>query len=189
MPSGVPPSRGIETEAEGIDTESVETEAEGPEAEAEARPAVLEQAVATAAGAAAGGAVAVTPEPPVLEPQPRPKQQQTEQPATAAADADEAGDVAAAYPAPTLSSKRLLDSSENWLPVPDAEAEQPSDLAWRRAIPAACFVKPPGDGAAAEAAEADEPTKKALRTKAQARTPAALLLLAAALLLPLARRP
>ena len=47
-------------------------------------------------------------------------------------------DVAASYPAPTLSTKRLLDGSENWLPVPDAEAERPSDLAWRQAIPASC---------------------------------------------------
>ena len=47
-------------------------------------------------------------------------------------------DVAADYPPPTLSTKRLLDSSENWLPVPDAEGPTPSDLLWRGAIPAAC---------------------------------------------------
>ena len=35
------------------------------------------------------------------------------------------------WPAPTLSAKRLLDGSANWLPVPDAESAAPSDLAWR----------------------------------------------------------
>ena len=49
-------------------------------------------------------------------------------------------DVASGYPAPTLSAKKLLDGSANWLPVPDAEEEAPSDLAWRRAIPAVCRV-------------------------------------------------
>ena len=35
------------------------------------------------------------------------------------------------WPAPTLSSKKLLDGSANWLPVADAEGAAPSDLAWR----------------------------------------------------------
>ena len=51
-------------------------------------------------------------------------------------------DVSIDYPPPTLSSKRLLDTSENWLPVPDAEGDDPSDLRWIKAIPAAC--KPRG---------------------------------------------
>ena len=63
--------------------------------------------------------------------------------ATPAAAAED--DVAALYPAPTLSSKRLLDSSENYLPVPDAEGDAPSDLRWRAAIPEAC--RPPAGAA------------------------------------------
>ena len=47
-------------------------------------------------------------------------------------------DVAAAYPEPTMSTTRLIDGSENWLPVPDAEATSPSDIAWRTKIPDAC---------------------------------------------------
>jgi hypothetical protein len=35
------------------------------------------------------------------------------------------------WPEPTLSPKKLLDGSANWLPVPDAEGAAPSDLAWR----------------------------------------------------------
>jgi hypothetical protein len=61
--------------------------------------------------------------------------------AATATTAAGARDVSVDYPPPTLSSKRLLDTSENWLPVPDAEGDQPSDLAWRRAIPAACKPK------------------------------------------------
>ena len=49
-----------------------------------------------------------------------------------------AADPSRDYPAPTLSSKKLLDGSQNWLPVPDAEGDAPSDLAWRQKIPAAC---------------------------------------------------
>ena len=40
-------------------------------------------------------------------------------------------DPSAHWPAPTLSPKKLLDGSSNWLPVPDAEGAAPSDLAWR----------------------------------------------------------
>ena len=40
-------------------------------------------------------------------------------------------DPSADWPAPTLSPKKLLDGSKNWLPVPDAEGAAPSDLAWR----------------------------------------------------------
>ena len=66
-------------------------------------------------------------------------------------------DVAADYPSPTLSEKRLLDTSENWLPVPDAEAAAPSDLAWRTRIPASC--KPPPDATAALAESASKTPK------------------------------
>lgn len=43
-------------------------------------------------------------------------------------------DHAARYPPPTLSPKRLLDGSPNFLPTPDAESDDPSDLRWRKAI-------------------------------------------------------
>jgi hypothetical protein len=43
-------------------------------------------------------------------------------------------DFAARYPPPTLSATRLLDGSPNYLPVPDAESPDPSDLRWRREI-------------------------------------------------------
>ena len=43
-------------------------------------------------------------------------------------------DYAKRYPPPTLSAKRLLDGSANYLPVPDAESDDPSDLRWRKAI-------------------------------------------------------
>ena len=36
------------------------------------------------------------------------------------------GRTADNWPAPTQSSKRLLDGTVNWLPVPDAESETPS---------------------------------------------------------------
>ena len=42
-------------------------------------------------------------------------------------------DHAREYPPPTLSTERLLDGSENWLPVPDAETDA-SDVKWREAI-------------------------------------------------------
>ena len=60
-------------------------------------------------------------------------------------------DVSASYPAPVPSDKTLLDGSQNWLPVADAEADEPSDLAWRRAIPTAC--RPNMSGSAAAAAD------------------------------------
>jgi len=52
-------------------------------------------------------------------------------------------DHAARYPPPTLSPTKLEDGSPNWLPVPDAESADPSDLRWRkRVVPGqAC---PPG---------------------------------------------
>ena len=43
-------------------------------------------------------------------------------------------DYAARYPPPTLSERRLLDGSPNYLPVPDAESDDPSDLRWRKEI-------------------------------------------------------
>ena len=43
-------------------------------------------------------------------------------------------DVSRSYPPPTLSAKKLLDGSQNWLPVPDAEGDAPSDLRWRAAV-------------------------------------------------------
>ena len=59
----------------------------------------------------------------------------------AAAAASAAAPAAAAASAtepewglPTLSRKRLLDGSPNWLAVADAESARPSDLAWRDAI-------------------------------------------------------
>ena len=55
-----------------------------------------------------------------------------------AAASQQQRDVSVDYPAPTLSSIKLLDGSPNWLPVPDAEGATPSDLAWRRKLPAAC---------------------------------------------------
>lgn len=44
-------------------------------------------------------------------------------------------DVSRDWPAPTLSSKRLVDGSPNWLPVPNAESDNPDDLAWRKQLP------------------------------------------------------
>lgn len=64
-------------------------------------------------------------------------------------------DVSVDYPAPTLSTRRLLDSSENWLPVPDAESAAPSDLAWRRAIPWNC--RPAVNDTSVLRADRDEP--------------------------------
>ena len=52
-------------------------------------------------------------------------------------------DVAANYPLPTLSEKKLIDGSSNYLPVPNAESEAPDDLAWRR-IAATGGSCPPG---------------------------------------------
>ena len=90
----------------------------------------------------------------VEQPIAKPKQQEPTgtaavagQPAQAAVGAAAGEDVAAAYPAPTLSSTRLLDGSENYLPVPDAESADPSDLRWRASIPDAC--NPPADAASA----------------------------------------
>ncbi len=51
-------------------------------------------------------------------------------PAEPAAEAD----PSRSYPAPTLSQKRLLDGSQNWLPVPNAESDAPDDLAWRSEV-------------------------------------------------------
>ena len=48
------------------------------------------------------------------------------------------------YPAPTLSSKRLLDGSPNFLPVPNAEGPDPDDLAWRKNLVAGSRRCPPG---------------------------------------------
>ncbi len=67
--------------------------------------------------------------------------------AATTASATAGDDVAVAYPDPTLSSNRLLDGSENYLPVPDAEGDSPSDLRWRAAIPDTC--KPPAGAATA----------------------------------------
>ena len=38
------------------------------------------------------------------------------------------------YPAPTLSPVKLIDGSQNWLPVPNAEGPEPDDLAWRKLL-------------------------------------------------------
>lgn len=43
-------------------------------------------------------------------------------------------DFAARYPPPTLSATRLLDGSPNYLPVPDADSDDPTDLRWRKEI-------------------------------------------------------
>ena len=40
-----------------------------------------------------------------------------------AAASQQQRDVSVDYPAPTLSSIKLLDGSPNWLPVPDAESD------------------------------------------------------------------
>ena len=77
-------------------------------------------------------------------------------------------DIASTYPNPTLSPKRLLDGSENYLPVPDAESASPSDLRWRDAIPDAC--KPP-EGAADAPTDSPAPTLPAGCTCPSGRRP------------------
>ena len=56
--------------------------------------------------------------------------------AAAAATATPAAsrDPSRRWPLPTVSSKRLLDGSPNWLPVPNAEGAAPDDLAWRQLV-------------------------------------------------------
>ena len=53
-------------------------------------------------------------------------------------------DHARDYPAPTISRKKLLDGTRNWLPVPSAEDAQPADLAWRRQVTPNATRCPPG---------------------------------------------
>ena len=53
-------------------------------------------------------------------------------------------DHARDYPAPTISPKRLLDRTRNWLPVPSAEDAQPADLAWRKQVAPNATRCPPG---------------------------------------------
>ena len=102
----------------------------------EAEAAVSEQVAAEPVQAAAKEPVV-----PVAEPRP------AETLADDAKSLHPAGsDPSTHYPEPTLSTKRLLDGSENWLPVPDAESDAPSDLAWRRNIPAACKPTASGTG-------------------------------------------
>ena len=43
-------------------------------------------------------------------------------------------DISREWPLPTKSSKRLVDGSPNWLPVPNAEGPDPDDLAWRKLV-------------------------------------------------------
>ena len=75
-----------------------------------------------------------------------------------------ARDVSASYPAPVPSDKTLLDGSQNWLPVADAEADEPSDLAWRRAIPTACRPNVSGGNVRVIAAgDADDAVGNALK--------------------------
>ena len=38
------------------------------------------------------------------------------------------------WPPATRSSKLLIDGSPNWLPVPNAEGDNPDDMAWRRLV-------------------------------------------------------
>ena len=97
-----------------------------PTVEARARPAAAEGAEATTVATATAAAEVATTTPTT----------------TATTMAASERDVSIDYPDPVLSQKRLLDNSDNWLPVADAEAEAPSDLAWRRKIPAACKPAP-----------------------------------------------
>ena len=46
----------------------------------------------------------------------------------------EARDVALDWGPPTLSSKRIIDGSPNYLPVPNAEGPAPDDMAWRKEV-------------------------------------------------------
>ena len=45
-------------------------------------------------------------------------------------------DVSLDWGPPTLSTKRLIDQSPNYLPVPNAEGPDPDDMTWRKHIPA-----------------------------------------------------
>ena len=53
-------------------------------------------------------------------------------------------DVSRDYPAPTLSAKKLLDGTSNWLPVPNAEGPDPDDLAWMKRVQPNATSCPPG---------------------------------------------
>ncbi|EOD04695.1 hypothetical protein EMIHUDRAFT_220816 [Emiliania huxleyi CCMP1516] len=46
----------------------------------------------------------------------------------------QARDVALDWGPPTLSSKRIIDGSPNYLPVPNAEGPAPDDMAWRKEV-------------------------------------------------------
>lgn len=137
MQGGVQRSLGAAALMNAAGSDSEISDSIEPE-EADAGKAKAESAVAAEPEAAAEepvGAAAAVPQEVAAEVKPRPAAEAV--PAVAAA----AGDPSVAYPAPTLSEKRLLDGSENWLPVPDAEGDAPSDLAWRRAIPPECKPK------------------------------------------------
>ena len=52
----------------------------------------------------------------------------------AAASSEKPVDPSRNWPPPTKSSKRLIDGSPNYLPVPNAEGPSPDDLAWRKQV-------------------------------------------------------
>ena len=52
----------------------------------------------------------------------------------AAAAAPRVRDPSRDWPAPTLSPKRILDGSANYLPVPNAESDDPDDMKWRKLV-------------------------------------------------------
>jgi hypothetical protein len=55
-------------------------------------------------------------------------------PTRAATTAYQGRDASRDWPMPTVSSKRLLDGSPNWLPVPNADGPDPDDIAWQKVV-------------------------------------------------------